>query len=239
MSKTIFIALLILFSVCSIMACNGNRPVTAIIAGDTIKLPEPLLKGTMTVEEALHTRRSIRAYKDEALDLATASQLLWSAYGVTKINEKRGLYFKTAPSAGATYPLDVYLLAGKVTGLEQGLYKYIPESHTLILIMKGDFRKELTRVCYNQEMIEQAPLSIIHTAVYERLTKRYGKRGKDRYVCMDLGHSAQNVYLQATALSLGTCAIGAFNDKEFIKLFGLSPAETPLYVMPVGKLKDK
>lgn len=222
------------------LGCSGLSEIAERVppAGDTIKLPDPVLKGSMSVEEVLYTRRSVRQYKDEALDLATAAQLLWSAYGVTKIHEKRGLYFKTAPSAGATYPLNVYLLAGNVTGLEQGLYKYIPESHALVLIMKGDFRKELTSVCYNQDMIEQAPLSIIHTAEYKRLTKRYGKRGEERYVCMDLGHSAQNVYLQATALSLGTCAIGAFNDKMFIKLFELPAGETPLYVMPVGKLKD-
>jgi SagB-type dehydrogenase family enzyme len=204
------------------------------IVKNEIRLPPPMLSGNMSVEEALFKRRSIRNFKNEPLDLKVVSQLLWSVYGVTYVYEKTGLLFKTAPSAGATYPLEIYLLAGNVDSLKPGLYRYIPANHSIVPMMEGDMRNQLTKACYGQDMIDQAPLSIVFTAVYERLTSRYGKRGKDRYVCMDLGHSGQNLYLQATALSLGTCAIGAFEDKAIISLFKLPEEETPLYVMPVG-----
>jgi len=238
MRNIFFIGLILSFITCNtVYAATQTSADTAINVGDTIKLPEPALSGNMSVEEALYKRRSVREYNSGQIDLKTTSQLLWSVYGVTMVNEKNGRLFKTAPSAGATYPLEIYLLAGDVESLRPGLYSYIPATHSIVFLIEGDMRKDLTNACLGQDMIDQAPLSIVFTAFYERLTNRYGKRGKDRYVCMDLGHAAQNLYLQATSLSLGTCAIGAFVDDGLINLFKLQKKETPLYVMPVGKLK--
>jgi SagB-type dehydrogenase family enzyme len=204
-----------------------------------IELPPPSLKGNMSVEEALYNRRSVRNYSNSPLSMEQVSQLLWSAYGVTKTSPGSGLMYKTAPSAGALYPLEVYIIAGNVESLVPGLYQYIPASHTLIHKKTGDLREEVKNACLGQKMIAVAPASIVFTAVYERTTSKYGKRGKERYVCMDLGHSAQNVYLQATAMGLGTCAIGAFNDDVLHKLLDLPDDEEVLYLMPVGKINDE
>jgi len=198
-----------------------------------ITLPAPSLKGTMSVEEALNTRRSERSYADNALSLQQVAQLLWAAYGVTMVSSS-GRQYKTAPSAGATYPLEIYLMAGKVTDLQPGLYRYLPEKHSLIKEQGGDLRHKVKNACLGQSMLNDAPVSIIFSAVYERTTEKYGKRGEERYVYMDLGHAAQNLYLQATALGLGTCAIGAFDDDQLQKVLQLPADEKVLYLMPVG-----
>jgi SagB-type dehydrogenase family enzyme len=187
----------------------------------------------MSVEEALHKRRSIRNFENTSLGLADASQLLWSAYGVTFVSAS-GREYKTAPSAGATFPLEIYLLAGKVDGLAAGLYRYMPSNHSLKPMREGDLRLDVSTACLGQKMLADAPLTIVFSAVYKRTTDRYGKRGEERYVCMDLGHSAQNVYLQATAMGMGTCAVGAFNDEQLEKILQLPKDEKILYLMPVG-----
>ncbi|MBI4645181.1 MAG: SagB/ThcOx family dehydrogenase [Bacteroidia bacterium] len=184
---------------------------------DSIMLPQPLHDGKMSVEKAMNNRRSERQFKDSPLSLAEVSQMLWAAYGVTEKMDKPTFLrggLKTAPSAGALYPLELYLVAGKVDGLEAGVYWYKSEEHKLLKISAQDVRKSLCDAAYGQEMIEEAPASIVYSAVFERMTSKYGARGRERYVCMDLGHSAQNVYLQAESLGLGTCAIGAFEDLE-------------------------
>lgn len=204
-----------------------------------IILPPARIKGSVSVEEALNIRRSVRSYKQEALSLEEVSQLLWSAYGVTKavaVDRLRG-GLKTAPSAGATYPLELYIYIHNVNGLEQGFYHFIPQGHKLGLLKKGNFANDLAKVCLSQTFIAEAPVSIIYSAVEERTVSVYGKRGKERYIPMDLGHSAENVYLQAEAMNMGTCAIGAFSDFDLKKLVGMSRIELPLYVMPVGKKK--
>jgi len=201
-----------------------------------IKLPQPSLKGEMSVEEALNTRRSIRNFTENSLSLEQVSQLLWATYGVTMVSSS-GREYKTAPSAGATYPLEIYLLAGNVEGLSPGLYRYSPGRNTLKHEQKGDLRKQTTDACLGQRMITEAPVSIVFSAVYERTSSRYGKRGEDRYVCMDLGHAAQNTYLQATAMGLGTCAVGAFEDDQLQKVLKLPNNEKVLYLMPVGYAK--
>ncbi len=201
-----------------------------------IALPSPSTKGTMSVEEALNTRRSIRDYTGRALTLEQVSQLLWATYGVTKPSAF-GKGFKTAPSAGATYPLEIYLLAGNVENLQSGLYRYNPDKNTIKLEKTGDMRKSVASAALGQRMLEEAPASIVFSAIYKRTTVRYGKRGEERYVCMDLGHAAQNTYLQATAMNLGTCAIGAFNDDELQKILALPAEEKILYLMPVGYKK--
>lgn len=208
-----------------------------------VKLPEPVLDGSVSVEKALSSRRSIRQFLPEPLTIKDISQLVWSAYGVTQLIPngpdflRGGL--KTAPSAGALYPLEIYVVAGNITNLAPGIYKYKPETHELLQISEGDKRKELCDAALNQTWIREAPASIVYSAVYERNTSKYGKRGRERYVCMDLGHSAENVYLQCASLKLGTCAIGAFLDDNVKLVIQMTQSEEPLYIMPVGKFKKK
>jgi len=192
-----------------------------------INLPEPRFKSSISVEEALLKRRSIRNYKNESLSLEEVSQLLWSAQGETTPWGE-----KTAPSAGATYPLEIYLVAGNVEGIEPGLYHYNPPNHNLILVKEGDFRRELTRAALGQDMIARAPVTIVICAEFKRTTGRYGERGI-RYVLMEVGHVGQNIHLQAEALNLGTVVIGAFYDEDVKEILGVK--EEPLYLMPVGK----
>jgi len=187
-----------------------------------IKLPEPKFKGEFTLEEVLKKRRTCREFvKDKKLTLEQISQLLWATYGIT---EKR-YSLKTAPSAGARYPLDIYVAK------EDGVFKYIPEEHSLIEISKEDIREKIAIASYNQDFIADAPCVFIFYAIYERTTSRYGERGI-RYVHFDLGHAAQNLLLQAEAISLGACPVGAFNDSEIKKI--LKVEGEPLYIVPVG-----
>ncbi|MGQ9573458.1 MAG: SagB/ThcOx family dehydrogenase [Dehalococcoidia bacterium] len=195
-----------------------------------VSLPTPRLKGEMSLEEAILKRRSRRDFKDAPLSLGEISQILWAAQGIT---DKTGL--RAAPSAGALYPLDVYLVVGKqgVEGLREGVYRYLPQSHSLEPTLQGDLRHTLAKLSVEQMFIAEAPLSLLITAEYERTTAKYGERGV-RYVHMEAGHAAQNVYLQAEALGLGTVTVGAFRDEEISQALNLPSAHRPLYVMPIG-----
>ena len=192
-----------------------------------IKLPDPVTRGKISLEETLSKRKSVREYTREPLNKKEISQLLWAAQGITHEGWKR-----TAPSAGATYPLEIYLVVNRAEGLEPGLYHYLPSEHTLELKKSGKFGKKLAEAALNQEMIEKAPIDIVITALYQRTTSRYGDRGR-RYVYMEVGHVGQNIYLQAEALGLGTVVVGAFRDDRVKKLLGID--EKVLYIMPVGK----
>ena len=128
-------------------------------------------------------------------------------------------------------------MVGNVKGIEPGLYKYNSKDHSIRCTISEDLRKEASSAAYNQKMIKDAPAVLFYSAAYERCSKKYGERGKERYVCMDLGHSAENVYLQAEALHLGTCAVGAFSDEALKKLFQLPADEEPIYMMPIGYCK--
>lgn len=197
---------------------------------DRVSLPEPKLRGEVSVEEALSKRRSVREYKDTPLTLSELGQLLWAAQGITL--PSRG--FRTAPSAGATYPLELYvsIREGGVEGLRAGIYHYDPFTHSLTLVKGGDFSLELYRAALNQDWVREAPLCIIIAADFSRTTSRYGARG-ERYVYMEAGHVGQNIYLQATALGLGTVAVGAFYDDQLKSVVGCS--EDPIYLFPVGR----
>ncbi len=201
------------------------------LSEEEIKLPSPQLEGKMSVEEALARRRSRRVFEDYSLTIEQISQLLWSAQGIT---EKR-IGFRTAPSAGATYPLDIYLVVGKdkVENLKAGVYHYNLHHHSLIIILEGDKRRELARACLRQRFIEDAPVSLIITAEFSRITNRYGKKGI-YYAYMEAGHVGQNVYLQAESLGLGTVVIGAFYEEDVSQALNLPDQHIPLYVMPVG-----
>ena len=210
-------------------------------AGPVIELPAPRFEGTVSIEAALKNRRSIRSYTEAPLTLADVSQLLWAAYGITMTRENAPAFIRgglrTAPSAGARYPLDLYLAAFNVTGLPAGIYWYDSEKHQLMRTVEGDRRKEVSEAAFNQGMFKTAAAAIVYSAVYERSMVKYGQRGRDRYVCMDLGHSAENVYLQAYALKIGTVAVGAFTDLWLKKACGMTRPEEPLYIMPLGKVE--
>jgi len=194
-----------------------------------VSLPESRKHSDTSIESALEQRRSIRQFSDEALNLDEISQILWAAQGVT---DPAGL--RTAPSAGALYPLEIYLLAGNVDGLAEGIYKYLPHEHALSQVAQGDHRMALYNVALKQDAIKDAPAVIVIAAVFQRTSVKYGARG-DRYVHMEVGSAAQNVYLQAVALNLGTVFIGAFDDQGVKRVMNLQPEEQPLSLMPVGR----
>jgi SagB-type dehydrogenase family enzyme len=156
---------------------------------------------------------------------------MWAAQGST---DPRGL--RTAPSAGALYPLELYLIATDVKNLKKGVYKYNTRNHELILLSEEDIRIKLAEAALDQDVIRNAPAIIVISAIYDRVTGKYGTRGI-RYTDMEAGHTAQNIYLQATSLNLGTVAIGAFDDDNIVKVTGMSKNEKPLYIMPIGKMK--
>ena len=206
-----------------------------------ILLPLPRPKSGVVLEEALLNRRSVREWAPEPLELEDLALLLWAAQGVTEFT---GWYRRTAPSAGATYPLEVYVVVGEkgvrngTSYLEAGVYKYNPLRHSLTLAVKGDRRRELWEAALRQDWVRDAPASIVICAVYERTTRRYGERGY-RYVHMEAGHAGQNIYLQAAALGLGTVAVGAFDDEAIAEIIGAQPGETPLYIFPVGVPRER
>ncbi len=213
---------------------NMNQEVNEL----EIQLPSPRLESNFSIEEVMLKRRSHRNYVKSSISLDDLSQVLWAAYGITKPDKSRDIYrggFRAAPSAGATFPLEVYVIVGKVKGIEPGVYKYISDGHKIIRVINEDVRADLARAALNQEMIEDAPASLFFTAIFERTTQRYGDRGRERYVCMEMGHVGQNVYLQVEALGLGTCAIGAFNDAKVAEVMQLPGEEEPLYIMPIGR----
>ncbi|CAD5245256.1 SagB/ThcOx family dehydrogenase [Thermococcus camini] len=196
------------------------------ISGEVVVLPEPRLTGEMSVEEAIAKRRSIRSYRNEPLTLEQLSQLLWAAQGITDRRK-----YRSAPSAGATYPFEVYVVVGNVEGLEPGIYRYDPFNHTLVLVRKGDWRRALQKAALDQSWVGRAAVDIVLVAYYSRTTSYYGERGV-RYVHMEAGHIGQNIYLQATALNLGTVAVGAFYDDQVAGVVGTEGV--PLYIFPVG-----
>jgi SagB-type dehydrogenase family enzyme len=194
---------------------------------ETMKLPQPKLTSPFSIEQALAGRRSVRDYRKDSLTLQQVSQLLWAAQGVT--SDWGG---RTSPSAGALYPLEIYLLAGEVKGLDAGLYHYDPAKHTITQAKKGDLRRELSGASLDQEEILKAPATLIISAVYERTMRKYGERGI-RYVHMEVGSAGENIYLQAESLGLGTVFIGAFDDEQVKQVLGIE--EEPLGIMPVGR----
>jgi SagB-type dehydrogenase family enzyme len=196
-----------------------------------IILPQPEKESEVSIEEAFSNRRSIREYKDEALSVKEISQILWSAQGITA-SQWGG---RTAPSAGALYPLEVYLVVEKVENIEPGIYQYLPEGHKLDNLSEGDVSADLAKAALNQVFIKKAPVNLVITGVFSRTTDKYGERGI-QYVHMEAGHAAQNVYLQVQSLGLGTVTVGAFRDEEIKKILNLSEQETPLYIMPIGKI---
>jgi SagB-type dehydrogenase family enzyme len=212
-----------------------NVPLLSSTGGDKmsekeIKLPEPRYESDMSVEEAILNRRSVRSYTDKPLSLEEISQLLWAAQGIT--DEKRK--FRAAPSAGALYPLEIYLVAGNVISLDDGIYRYDPINHKIVQYKEGDYRNDLSLSALGQSCVKNGAIDIVIAAIYDRITGKYGERGI-KYTYMEAGHAAQNVYLQAETLVLGTVVVGAFMNDKVKEVIGMKEEETPLYILPVGR----
>jgi SagB-type dehydrogenase family enzyme len=194
-----------------------------------VALPKPRLDGAVSVERALQQRRTVRAFTGEAISLDDIGQLLWAAQGVT-----HGDGLRTAPSAGALYPLQVILVAGHVSGLAPGVYAYAPAAHALTPLAAGDRRAALAAAALDQRWLQTAPAVLLFCAAPQRTLRKYGTRGI-QYVYIEAGHAAQNVFLQAVALGLGAAAVGAFDDAQVSRVLGLAAEQRPLYLMPVGR----
>lgn len=193
----------------------------------------PLSRGGCRSKKPCSRADRIRRFTPDPITLIEASQLLWAAQGVT--DQKRGL--RSAPSAGALYPLEIYMAAGNVEGLIPGAYKYLPHSHELLPILTIDAREGLfCRAALSQPVIAKAPASLVIAAVYERVTVKYGQRGI-QYVHMEAGHSGQNILLVAAAMGLGAVVVGAFDDAAVAKALSMDADEIPLIIIPVGRPK--
>ncbi len=193
-------------------------------------LPEADTSSGTSVEESLEARRSVRSYSDRPLTLSEVAQLLWAAQGITS---SRG--FRTAPSAGALYPFTVYLVAGRVDSLEAGVYRYLPQEHSIERVAGGDRRPELREACLGQSCVGSAPVCLVLVAEPSVTTSVYVNRGM-MYVHMEAGHISQNIYLQCHALGLGTVAVGALDPSAVGRILGLPEDSEAMYVMPVGAL---
>jgi len=199
-----------------------------------IKLPSANKKSNVSFEETIYKWSATRRFQNKPLTLNQLSQLLWSAFGTTVDGVTSAT--RVFPSAGAIYPLELYIVVGNVENLPAGLYKYNYKNHSLIQLKKSDLRDSLTSAALNQFFIKQAPVSFVWTAKNNKVAI-YGERGKTRYIHIDLGHSAQNLTIQSTALGLGTVQVGAFDDEKVKEILSLPDEETPVYIMPVGYKK--
>jgi SagB-type dehydrogenase family enzyme len=190
-----------------------------------IDLPLPHMSGTMSLEETLIRRRSVRRFSTKSLTDEEISQLMWAGQGKTSNWGGR-----TAPSAGARYPLELYI------ALPEGVYHYDPDAHSLVLQVKGDIAPLLARAALGQRCVQDAPAVIVITAVIRRTAGKYGARG-ERYVTIEVGHAAENILLQAVSLRLGAVPVGAFHDDDVRQALRLPEDHTPLYLIPVGHEK--
>jgi SagB-type dehydrogenase family enzyme len=196
-----------------------------------IHLPPPRHKGDIPLEETIYHRKSVRRFSTQPITQYQLAQILWAAQGTSGTSWRR-----TIPSAGATYPLEIFVVCGSsgIEGLDGGIYRYEADSHSLSFHLGDDVRLELARAALDQKFIYQAPLTVVICAVYERTLMRYGSRG-ERYVHIEVGHAGQNIYLQATALGLATVAVGAFQDEPVREVLRLEKQFRPIYIMPVGR----
>lgn len=193
-----------------------------------IKLPEPEYEGKLSVEEAISQRRSVRDYQDEPLTLEDISQLLWAAQGLNK----RGS--RVVPSAGALYPIEIYLVVKDVKDLVPGVYHYLISKHSLEKYIEYQIDDQLEEAALDQSYVGEAPIKIIISGIFERTAIKYGDRAP-QYVYQESGHVSQNIYLQAESLGLGTVTVGGFRQSEVDNLLGFSEGQQTLYIMPVGR----
>ena len=187
-----------------------------------IQLPEPASDGGMSVEAALAKRESVRHFTFVPLTLSQISQILWAAQGIT-----RNWGGRTAPSAGALYPLELYL------ALLDGFFHYIPRNHQLMHLSDSNFIEDLVAVALGQQCIRESSAVVVIAAVYKRIEQKYGRRG-ERYVKVEAGHAAQNILLQAVSQGIGAVPVGAFYDEDVRKILSLPSDHEPLYLIPLG-----
>lgn len=211
---------------CQLGHRDGAAAQDSVLTVPVVALPAPRLTGPMPLETALAQRRSVRELSSDPLQNAELAQLLWAAQGVT---DPEG--FRTAPSAGALYPLECYIAT------PAALYHYEPASHRLVQRLPGDQRAALARAALGQPAVADAAAVLVITAVFERTAEKYGEARARRYAVLEAGHAAQNVLLQSVALGLGAVPIGAFQDDAVTELLGLPRGEEPLYLIAVGRLR--
>lgn len=200
---------------------------TAVFSSTIIKLPEPNMSGKISLEQTIQNRRSECDYLATQLNLEQLSQVLWAAQGITD----KSFGFRSAPSAGALYPVSIYVVKA------DGVFRYISDGHKLVKLSDEDVRPSLLRASLGQTFINEAPVDIIIAGNFAITQAKYGARAF-RYVCMEAGHIAENIQLQAVALGLVSIPVGAFWDDVIKKVLNLSENEDPLYIIPVGYLKS-
>ena len=188
----------------------------------TTRSPAPTTSGGMALAEALRRRRSVRDFLDTPLTQEQIAQLAWAAQGVT---DPRG--FRTAPSAGALYPIELYVVTA------EGVFRYLPRARAFQSLNLGDTRQALADAALHQTWVAKAPATFVVCAVHERTMKKYGERGV-RYATIEVGHVCQNLSLQAVALGLGSVSIGAFQDDDVRRLIRAPSDHRPLCLVCVG-----
>lgn len=210
--------------------------VAAHAADDEIKLPLPAFKGKVSVEAAMFAKKTVRNFKKTPLTLPQVSQMLWAANGSLPADAISGATAKVIPSAGGLYPLEAFLVAGKntVTGVPEGVYRYVPQTNSLKTVTKGDNRALLAYAALSQSWLANAPALIVIGGVFDRTMAKYGGRGL-QYVFMEAGSSCQNVYLQAEAIGLHVGTVGAFDEKKMGEVLKLPKGVTPLLIVAVGE----
>jgi len=195
-----------------------------------IKLPEPFIDSKISLEKVLWERRSQRTYKAFPLDVSEISQLLWAGQGITDYEKGR----RTAPSARAKYPLDLYITIFYADGIDKGIYQYIPEKHALKKVFENNKKDEILKACNFQGSIAQSSVVIIIAGTYTRMNEKYTETDI-RFTYSEVGHASQNIFLQATALNLGTVVVGGFKEDLLNKALQFPTETRALYVMPIGK----
>jgi SagB-type dehydrogenase family enzyme len=220
------VGLIVLLTAIMAVSVSSNQE-----ASDVVTLPQPRTDGGISVEKALLERRSIRSFRNESLTLDEVSQLSWAAQGVT---DDKG--HRTSPSAMATYPLEIYLLAGNVTGLPAGVYHYSPLGHNLTLISKGNKIPEFFNSSRGgrEDWRRGSPAVFIITGVFERTYKISGQ-DLSRFVYIEAGAAAENLLLQVVSLGLGSTYTAGFDENKTKEYLALSPGEEPIGVLPVGR----
>ena len=217
----------------SLLQFKSQPPMTKRYKGHKmVSLPKPNFTGE-PFEETLKKRRSVRGYTEDSITLLELSQLLFAAQGIT--GHEQGYELRAAPSAGALYPMEIYVAAIRVEGLKPGIYHYAADSHALELVKSGDFKGKLIDASLEQEMVGQAAATFIITSIFERATYKYEERGY-RYAYIEAGHISQNLFLQATSLGLGSVCVGAFFDDKINKLIDVDGnKEAAIYIHCVGR----
>jgi SagB-type dehydrogenase family enzyme len=199
----------------------------------TVRLPSPEIAGGPGIWDIMRERRSLRNYAPDPLTLQELANLLWAIQGITV--KAPAAWFRTAPSAGALHPIDTYLVVNRVEGLASGVYRLNVEGAFLELKKPGDFSTRIAQAALDQDIARTAAVVFVWVAVIRRSRQKYRQRAY-RYIYLDSGHLCQNLYLGATAMNLGCCAMAAFFDEEVNQIVGADGSEeTAVYLAAVGK----